>query len=485
MVPLHVLAFVALYMGAARMMTAAFVDSSTEAVRLMMETSISELAVVTQDPDAEARRRFLERFLASHELMKLDLLDPQGRPILTSTAPPDPITRSGRTVSRILSGEIEEDYWMESRGDTTTMLGLKKVRSIGRCTSCHMEGEGLGIASVTMNVTDGMHNVQRRVQRNLLLLILGWAGVFFLTTAWVRRSAEKSATTLARALSAVAEGEAREVEENLVLEPTTAAVHRSLKDLLLRQREREAEVAERLVHTDQLAQLGRMAAGLAHEIKNPLAGIQGAVELMKEDAVRAGGGESATRLHVEILTELKRVNKILQSLLEMARPTPPSLVEVDLRDVIEDLGRLLTPSLGKAGVRLEVRVPPTPVRGVTDVSQLRQVLMNLINNAAEEFQQGGTIVLSAAELPDGECVIRVKDDGPGIPPNVLARLFEPFFTTKFSGTGLGLAIARSLVEQQGGSIEVDSTVGEGSTFFVILQGRGEESAEVEPDAAEE
>jgi signal transduction histidine kinase len=129
-------------------------------------------------------------------------------------------------------------------------------------------------------------------------------------------------------------------------------------------------------------------------------------------------------------------------------------------------------------VALELDLTEGPLEAQIDGSKIRQVLLNLIQNAAEAMEDGGAVTVRASGFPEGGgIVLAVQDDGPGIPPEQLKRVFEPFFSTKFSGTGLGLAIARSLVEQHGGTLQVDSEVGKGTNFYLILPGEeGEEPA---------
>ncbi|KAB2959101.1 MAG: hypothetical protein F9K18_11740 [Thermoanaerobaculia bacterium] len=249
-----------------------------------------------------------------------------------------------------------------------------------------------------------------------------------------------------------------------MLDPVATEVHRGLRRFLERQRQREAEVATRLAHVDQLASLGQLAAGLAHEIKNPLAGLHGALEVLRDEAPE---GPSAP-LYDEMLGELKRVNGILQQLLESGRPAPLRTQPTDLRKLLEDTADLMKPSLRRHDVELEVEIAEGLSKALLDAAKIRQVLVNLIQNAAEAMRDGGRVTVRASRLPSGEIVIAVADDGPGIAAGELERIFQPFFTTKFSGTGLGLAITRSLVEQHGGRVEVDSEPGRGTTFFVFL-----------------
>ena len=245
-----------------------------------------------------------------------------------------------------------------------------------------------------------------------------------------------------------------------------AEVHRGLRELLTRQRQREADVAVRLARVDQLASLGQLAAGLAHEIKNPLAGIQGALEVLRDESADS----ETVRIYEEMLAELKRVNVILYRLLEAGRPAPLRLARTDFAKLLGETSELLRPSLRRQKVELVTAAAADLPALQLDAAKIRQVLVNLIQNAAEAMQdQGGRITVRASGFPaEAAVVVAVEDNGPGIAADQLANVFEPFFTTKFTGTGLGLAISKSLVEQHGGRIEVTSELGTGTSFLVIL-----------------
>jgi signal transduction histidine kinase len=146
----------------------------------------------------------------------------------------------------------------------------------------------------------------------------------------------------------------------------------------------------------------------------------------------------------------------------------------------------MAPGLRRQNVALELDLSEGPLEAQIDGSKIRQVLLNLIQNAAEAMEDGGTVTVRASDFPEGGgIVLAVQDDGPGIPPDQLKRVFEPFFSTKFSGTGLGLAIARSLVEQHGGTLQVDSEVGKGTNFYLILPGDEGEAPQQAPESPQE
>jgi signal transduction histidine kinase len=227
----------------------------------------------------------------------------------------------------------------------------------------------------------------------------------------------------------------------------------------------------RAARHEKLASLGTLAAGVAHEIRNPLTAINVRLHSLKRNLLpNSSEQEDATVIGHEI----QRLENIVQEFLHFARPREPKLVTVSADSLLARMQALFGPQLEKTSIRLNVE--PTPDIGVrVDPHQLEQVLINLIQNAIESIKDEGAITLRVrtgiAHIHGGSRpVIRleVSDTGPGIPPEVRKRMFDPFFTTKEEGTGLGLAIASRIVEKHGGSLECSSEVDRGTTFVILL-----------------
>jgi two-component system sensor histidine kinase PilS (NtrC family) len=247
----------------------------------------------------------------------------------------------------------------------------------------------------------------------------------------------------------------------------TAVIFQDLTEL--RAMEQAMERAKRL------ADLGTVAAGLAHELRNPLASISGCVELL-----RGGEGISAEdqRITGIVLRETARLDHLLSRFLEFTRPAPLQRVPTDLAVLASETLDVFVADPAAAGLRLERALSPARTSG--DPEQLRQVLWNLLANAAQAIRgagQGGVIRVSCEAAADGSVTLAVSDDGPGIPPAELGRIFTPFFTTKASGTGLGLAVVQRIVDAHGGAIAVDAAPGGGARFSIRLPaGRGDAAA---------
>lgn len=225
---------------------------------------------------------------------------------------------------------------------------------------------------------------------------------------------------------------------------------------------------EDLRANERLASLGAMAAGLAHELRNPLAAISGAVELLQrnDDGVDP-------RLQQIVLREIERLNRLVEDFLAYAKPAPPELRATDLRALAEELLEVVRQDrMGKTPVRLDA--PPTLVADV-DPEQLRQVLWNLLRNALESSPPEQPVTLRLSEVADGVC-IEVLDRGPGLSEAARQRLFEPFHTTKSGGSGLGLAVVRRIVDGHGGRVEVVNRDGGGAAAAIRLPASSGEAA---------
>jgi two-component system nitrogen regulation sensor histidine kinase GlnL len=246
--------------------------------------------------------------------------------------------------------------------------------------------------------------------------------------------------------------------------------------LVLRDLKHRKELEEDLQRADRLAIVGTLAAGLAHEIRNPLGGIRGAAQLLK----RALDHDSSLLEYANIMIrEVDRVDKLIEQLLDLARPAKLELAAVNIHEVLEDVLLLETHTADALRISVKKRFDPSlpPIRG--DRAQLTQVFLNLIKNAFQAMHQGGILTVATRLETDfhirGQGTDRsrwiwvdIEDEGIGIKEEDLPHIFSPFFTTKNHGTGLGLAVCYRIVREHGGLIRVESSAGKGTTFRISL-----------------
>jgi signal transduction histidine kinase len=239
-----------------------------------------------------------------------------------------------------------------------------------------------------------------------------------------------------------------------------------------------APLRTKLVHSqtllerqEKLVTLGTLAAGIAHEIRNPLTSLKARLYTLEKHLQ----GVPAARKDTDIISaEISRLERIVQDVLSFARPSDPKLETIAANTLLAEVQGLMSPSLESREVQLVVESSPELLIRA-DSGHLKQVLINLVRNAAEAIDGAGTVRLRtrAARAPLGgretdAVILEVADSGKGIPPEVEKRLFDPFFSTKESGTGLGLPIAARIVERHGGLLQYQTQPGRGTTFGVVL-----------------
>ena len=220
----------------------------------------------------------------------------------------------------------------------------------------------------------------------------------------------------------------------------------------------------------QLASVGELAAGIAHEIKNPLAGASSGIDMLEQELQRSPSSESLLR---QIRAQLGRMESAIRDLLSYARPKQPTVGWAVPRQLVERAVRLVGPQAEAAGIRIEQNTASVTKRVRVDPELFTQALVNLSLNGIQAMPAGG--VLTFGIEPHGDEIrLTVSDTGTGIPESSMNEIFRPFFTTKHRGTGLGLAITRSIVERHGGRLEVESKPGHGSSFTLVLSTVDEE-----------
>jgi two-component system, NtrC family, sensor kinase len=225
---------------------------------------------------------------------------------------------------------------------------------------------------------------------------------------------------------------------------------------------------QQMERADRLASIGEMAAGIAHEIKNPLAGISAAVTIIKDDL---GHTDPRSEILSEVLQQVQRLDKTVNDLLFFGKPSMPELTCIDINDIIDKTLKFASQHRGVRNIDKRLELGSGLPAVYADGKQMQQVFLNIILNAFQAMANGGTLTISTSLVSRQERLfvrIDVADTGPGIPPQVLEKIFTPFFTTKAQGTGLGLAICCKLVNLHNGSIRVSSNDIQGTVFTVEL-----------------
>ncbi len=229
------------------------------------------------------------------------------------------------------------------------------------------------------------------------------------------------------------------------------------------------EAQQHLVQSEKLASIGTLAAGLAHEINNPIGIITSRLECMFMEAAEKNLPESVQEDLRIIGKHAHRVAEIAQSLLSFSKQPVWRLAPLDLNAVVNDVLLLMEKQLANERIRLEKRLAPSLPLVQGSVNHLEQVFLNILNNAREAMGKGGTLKVETGRADGGKTIqVTISDTGKGITPEHLPKIFDPFYTTKPTGTGLGLSISYGIIQEHGGSLKATSRPGEGSSFVITL-----------------
>ena len=235
---------------------------------------------------------------------------------------------------------------------------------------------------------------------------------------------------------------------------------------IVAQRVKIQQMIESLVQSERLATLGKLATTVAHEVRNPLGGIRGAAQLLQLE----GESNSEIQEYIQvIIREVDRLNRVVEQLLVSGNPRTAGVKLGSINDLIDNSLSICQPELDRDAIRVEKKLADDCPLVSVNADGMTQVLLNLFRNAIESMADGGVLTIQTAYNSVIQVVeIYIKDTGRGIPPDAASRLFDPFYTTKQKGTGLGLAISQQIVEEHGGTIEVDVKEPEGAVFIVTL-----------------
>ena len=247
-----------------------------------------------------------------------------------------------------------------------------------------------------------------------------------------------------------------------------------IEKLNLAKEEAEQYHQELMQRADRMASIGELASGIAHEIRNPLAGIQGAIQILANDFSKEDPRRQVTD---EIQKQIYKLERLVKDLLNYAKPVPANYLPSDINQLVDKVLSFFMIQRGKsADFKIEKRYFSSLPKTMIDPSSMEQAFLNIILNAQKAMPQGGTFTVSTVALPQGrddgkevrEVQVIFEDTGLGIAGENLPKIFNPFFSTRSDGTGLGLSITKNIVEQHGGKIEVESQVNVGTKFIITL-----------------
>ncbi len=459
-------------------------QATEDKVRALSQAIDRGIQVAMREGRSQEVQRILEDMARDPDIELITIFDEKGKILRTSR--PEMVGRliDRDRLSRYL---IQPDLAVTGLYENGKLIRsvVKRIRNRPECFQCHGSQASVnGILHLDMSFQQTqmqLEEMERSAYWTVLIaaLVLAAGGAFLMV-----RLVDRPIAGLMHAMAKV-EGGNLETRAVITTQDELGALAESFNAMVEKLKAARQEIEtyhqQRLDRAERLASLGELAASLAHEIKNPLAGIAGAIQVMAEELP---DDNPRKEIMQEVLSQVHRLDRTVRDLLAFARPGKPEVGPCDVNQVLDWVLLLLAEDPDAKKVHVLRAYEPGLPRVDADSKQLGQVFLNLVLNAIQAMPNGGQVSLRTrlqgqdgveGEGPKGHdqmVEVVVTDTGPGIPPHLLEDIFKPFITTKHRGTGLGLAVSRRIVEDHGGSITAESQPGQGATFHVCLPVRG-------------
>jgi signal transduction histidine kinase len=462
------------------------INAARESTEMLLNTIEGSIYNSMRIGNTEDTQYILEMVGRSHKLMAVRIFHPHG--VVLKSSQPNEV---GKTVDnedyQLYTNNRKEGIFTGGpQGETLKML--KPIYNDQPCYPCHgNKTKVIGVLDVNYSL---LETRKRMMEATNIFLVSTVAIILFLSAAIslvMLKFVRKPLNLIVGNMAKVEKGDLSVRMQSFGKDEVGRLItsFNSMVDRLdTTKKELDQFHFQQMERADRLASVGEMAAGIAHEIKNPLTGIAAAMTIIKEDF---SPSDPRTEITNEILEQIKRLDKTVNDLLFFGKPTLPEPTCINVNTILKKT--LMFASQHRGGKNVETvlelndNLPPLYV----DPKQIQQVFLNLILNALQAMRDGGVLTISSAPLDkDGQMWVRVSiaDTGPGIPPQILGKIFTPFFTTKAQGTGLGLAICYKLISQHGGNISVESEDGKGTVFIIDLRAFNEASCTSSTDVTD-
>ena len=412
----------------------------------------------------------MQEIASSAAIKTIRILSPQGK-VLRSTQGPEIGVPADGQIRRDLSGFLSRDIPSEISMVRAKSLAQSFILLENRkeCLSCHAPSEKItGILEVEVDNSDAESSLRKNLWQGLVAALVAFSLLTFIILRLFERIINRPISQLRKNMESYQVGH---------LTPSPAAVKydeigslvESFNIMVGRLEEAHRKIEElynqRIEKAEHLAAFGELAAGLVHDVKNPLSGIRGAIEIISQ---KTPAFDPQKEIFGEVLVQTDKIIAILQDALDYAKPGAANFRLINPNLCAENAIRLAETQLKGKEIRFRFQGLAPESRFYLDPDKIQNVLLNLILNSISAIQKKGQIEIRMHQGSGQELQIRVSDDGQGIPEAHRDQIFSPFFSTKKDGTGLGLSISKRIIEIHGGTIRVESRAAQGTTFFIEI-----------------
>ncbi|UCF78294.1 MAG: HAMP domain-containing protein [Candidatus Eiseniibacteriota bacterium] len=437
----------------------------------MLEESIEAMLVREMELGPAGRvSEVLLRAQAKPEVLSVRIFDEKGVVLKSSLPEEEGMAAPPAILDRALK---KQRLSVTKTGQERVFSYVKPVANRKRCWDCHGTKAVLGFINTELlageSERENAIGTSTTIVANAIVMLCIGLGTWIVVRTMIDKRVAPLVQTMKRVEAGDLSARAEVTGQDEIAEFTTA-FNVMVSELETAQADLRRYHAEQMEKAERLASLGQLAAGLAHEIKNPLAGISGAIHIIA-DEIRED--DPKREIFDEMLVQVERLGNTVRDLLDFARPPRPELKLSGINDIVSSTLSLLMPQMKGQNIGVVSRFSAHIPSAMVDEKQIQQVFLNLMLNAIQAMPDGGTLEIAThleARPPHRKPFVRVDltDTGHGVDKEILGQIFDPFFTTKHKGTGLGLSIAQRIVKEHGGIIDVKSTPGQGSSFSVFI-----------------
>jgi signal transduction histidine kinase len=474
-----------LYFSTQRGVLHTFIRREAELVGSLIENNVFLLKKCGRVQDTQAEIHDLVAL--SEAVQSIRILTVDGR-IFASTRPADVGTlipaADAAVLKAMLDGTARPRVFRDSAPSVIRSLSL--IANAPACYQCHDQGQRInGFLEVDFNYQEASSLLWQSQWRGIVLALVALAGLTAIILRLFHRLINRPITELKDGMKKLQQGDLsvrfapKKLDE---IGRLMVSFNGMAEDLEKANAEIQRLYQQRVEKAEHLAAFGELAAGLAHEVKNPLSGMRGALEVIEQ---KTPAGSPQKEIFGEIIVQIDKLIAIIQDFLSYARPKPLKFQEASPNPFVENAVRLAKTQLGGKDIAFHLSLAGDDVRLPVDADRMQEVLLNLLLNSIAAIQGNGNIHISVrTDAPAGTLDITVADDGTGIKESNLDQVFHPFFSTKNEGTGLGLSISKKTVDAHGGTIAVESREGRGTTFTIRLplsRPRNDHVSQEDPD----
>ena len=436
-----------------------------ELVGSMIENSIF---FSMKEGKSDEVQSILEKEASSSGIRKIRILSPQGK-ILRSTKD----NEIGMSAENVTFDRINNFLQKNDQSDIifikprSTIQGFRTIENRSECFGCHSPQNKInGILEVNIDYDMASSLLQKSQLQGIIIAFLALATLSFIIIRLFERLVNRPISRLKDEMKKIQGGNL-----NIKLHPLKndeiGNLTKSFDVMVRKLREANNQIEElfnkQMEKAEHLASFGEVAAGFAHEIKNPIAGIKGALEVINQGT---DDSDVKKEIFTEMLIQIEKINQIVQDLLSYAKPKEMHMSIINPNECVENAIKLAKPQINSKEITFRFKGLENNTLAHIDPDKIQEVMLNLLLNSISAIKEKGNIAIELDKRNKKELEIKYSDDGAGIKKEHLPQIFIPFFTTKNIGTGLGLSICKKIIEAHNGSIEVKSEEGKG-TFFAI------------------